>query len=143
MPSQQYALDTNILVHYVRGDPTWDRIREDFQLLLIEPKPIISIVAAAELRSLSLQFEWSAAKIDKMEFLLGYLQELPIDSRELVDTYASFDAHLQRSGQKMGKNDLWIAATSILADAVLISTDRDFERLAPTYLRLERIEPVR
>jgi tRNA(fMet)-specific endonuclease VapC len=143
MPSQQYALDTNILVHYVRGNPTWDRIRDDFQLLLIEPKPIISIVAAAELRSLSLQFEWGIAKIDKMEFLLGYLQELPIHSRELVDTYASFDAHLQRSGQKMGKNDLCIAATAGLADAVLLSTDRDFERLAPTYLRLERIEPVR
>ncbi|MBX3397427.1 MAG: type II toxin-antitoxin system VapC family toxin [Gemmataceae bacterium] len=139
----QYLLDTNILVHCVRDDDLWAEIRESYQLMLIEPIPLISIVTAAELRSLALQFEWGPEKLDRMEFALGYFIELPVDSRDLVNTYATLDAHLQRSGQKMGKNDLWIAATTILADAVLISTDRDFERLAPTYLRLERMEPVR
>ena len=46
-------LDTNILVHYVRDDETWSQIREDYQLLVVEPTPLISIVTAEELRSLS------------------------------------------------------------------------------------------
>lgn len=139
----QYLLDTNILVHCVRDDELWAELRESHQLMLIEPVPLISIVTSAELRSLSMQFEWGTEKLDRMEFALGYFIELPIDSRELVNAYASLDAHLQQIGQKMGKNDLWIAATASLADAVLLSTDRDFERLAPKYLSLEWIEPVR
>lgn len=139
----QYLLDTNILVHCVRDDDLWAEIRESYQLMLIEPIPLMSIVTAAELRSLSLQFDWGIEKLDRMEFALGYFIELSIDSRELVSAYATLDAHVQRSGQRMGKNDLWIAATASLADAVLLSTDRDFERLAPKYLALERIEPVR
>jgi tRNA(fMet)-specific endonuclease VapC len=130
-------LDTNILVHYVRGDATWDGIRDECQLLLIDPKPLISIVTVAELKLLSMQFHWGSAKLDRMEFLLGYLDEIPIDSRKLVDYYALFDSHLRDRGQKMGKNDLWIAATASLADARLLTTDHDFDRLDPDFLALE------
>ncbi len=143
MPTPRYVLDTNLLVHHVRDDATWDRIREDYQLLLIEPKPIISIATTAELKSLSKQFHWGRAKLDKMDFLLGYLDEIPIDDHKLVDHYATIDAHTQNRGEKMGKNDLWIAATAVLADATLLTTDTDFDQLHPHFLNVERIEPVR
>ena len=142
MQTPRYLLDTNILVHHVRGDATWDGIRDEYQLLLIEPKPIISIVTTAELKSLSKQFRWGPAKLDKMDFLLGYLDEIPIDGPELVDRYATIDAHTQERGQKMGKNDLWIAATAVLADATLLTTDADFDRLHPDFLTVERIAPA-
>jgi len=135
-------LDTNILIHYVRGDELWEAIRADYQLLLIEPKPIISIVNAAELRSLALQFQWGPAKLDKMEFLLGYLDEMFIDSREMVDAYSTIDAHLSKVGHKIGKNDLWIAATAYLNDATLLTTDRDFDPLDPLFLKREWIPPT-
>jgi predicted nuclease of predicted toxin-antitoxin system len=32
----------------------------------------------------------------------------------------------------MGKNDLWIAATAVAAQAVLLTTDKDFAFLIPT-----------
>ncbi len=106
MASPLYLLDTNIMVHYVRSDKLWTGIRDDYQLLLIEPRPKISIVSSGELRSLALQFHWGEAKLDQMEFILGYFDEVPLDSRDIVDNYATIDAHFQDRGRSLGKNDL-------------------------------------
>jgi predicted nucleic acid-binding protein len=72
-------LDTNVLVHLVRGDAVWARVRSTYRPLLLDSRPIISVVAEGELRSLALQFNWKAEKIDQMEFYLGYLQRVSID----------------------------------------------------------------
>jgi tRNA(fMet)-specific endonuclease VapC len=37
----------------------------------------------------------------------------------------------------MGKNDLWIAAVAIVQEAVVLTTDQDFDHLNPTFLRVE------
>lgn len=39
----------------------------------------------------------------------------------------------------MGKNDLWIAATARLADGILLTTDRDFDHLGSSGIKVERI----
>ncbi len=135
----QYVLDTNILVHCVREGRLWASIREDYQLLLIEPTPIVSAVTSGELRSLALQFRWGTAKLERMEFVLGYFVEIPVESGRVVTTYATIDAHFQVRGQPMGKNDLWIAATAVASDATLLTTDRDFDRLDPLFLTREWI----
>ncbi len=140
MATPLYLLDTNIMVHYVRGDAVWAMIREEYQLFIVEPTPIISIVTAGELRSLALQFKWGNAKLDRMEFALGYFDEMPIESRKLVDAYSKTDAYTQSIGQTMGKNDLWIAATAVIFDARLLTTDRDFDRLDPLFLTRDWIE---
>ena len=136
-----YLLDTNILVHCVREDALWAEIREAYQLLLIDPTPMISVVSAGELRSLSEQLSWGKNKLDRMEFILGYFDEMPIDSRNLVEAYAEIDCHLIRRGLRMGKNDLWIAASAVVNNARLLTTDRDFDPLDSHYLSLELIAP--
>ena len=103
------VLDTNILVHYVRDDVTWGGIRTDYQLLLIDPTPVISIVTVGELRSLAKQWHWGVAKLDRMNFALGYFRVMPIESRDIVEIYSDIDSHFQLRGHKLGKNDLWIA----------------------------------
>lgn len=35
----------------------------------------------------------------------------------------------------MGKNDLWIAATAVAADAFLLTTEKDFDYLIPSHLQ--------
>jgi tRNA(fMet)-specific endonuclease VapC len=40
----------------------------------------------------------------------------------------------------MGKNDLWIAAVTRVQEAVVITTDQDFDHLNPALLRVERVE---
>src|SRR4051794_23193088 len=129
-----FLLDTNVLVHFVRADAVWTRIRTSYQLFAAEPRPLVSIVTAGELRSLALQFNWGKAKLDQMEFCLGYFDQIPIESQQLVETYAVIDAHFQKKGQPLGKNDLWIAATATATGARLLTTDRDFDALDPLFL---------
>lgn len=74
MATPQRVLDTNILVHYVRDDATWEVVRTDYQLLVVEPTPVLSIVSAGELRSLARQWRWGPVKLDRMEFALVPLQ---------------------------------------------------------------------
>jgi tRNA(fMet)-specific endonuclease VapC len=136
-----YLLDTNVLVHLVRGDAVWTRVRATYQPLLIEPRPIVSVVAFGELRSLALQFNWKAEKIDQMEFYLAYLQRVSIDDSEIIRAYSVIDAHLQRTGQTLGKNDVWIAATAAVTGARLLTTDKDFDRLDPLFLSRDWIDP--
>lgn len=54
-PSPRYLLDTNILVQAVCGGEVWDRLRDEYQLLLIDPTPLICVVTVGELRSLAHQ----------------------------------------------------------------------------------------
>jgi tRNA(fMet)-specific endonuclease VapC len=138
-----YLLDTNILVHCIRGDATWQLVHEEFQLLLIEPKPLISIVSEAELRSLALLFNWGKSKLDQMEYIVGYFDEVAIDSHELVEVYSTIDAHFQKQGIILGKNDLWIASTAVVQDAVLLTTDRDYDALDPLFLKRELVNVTR
>ena len=95
-----FCLDTNILVHCVREDATWTEIREEYQLLLIEPTPVISIVTVGELRSLARQWRWGNVKLDRMEFALGYFRIMPVESPVIVDIYAEIDSHFQLRGRK-------------------------------------------
>ena len=42
----------------------------------------------------------------------------------------------------MGKNDLWIAATAMATGATLLTTDKDFDHLDPTFLTRDWIDPT-
>ena len=136
-----YLLDTNILVHYVRGSLVWRRISETYQPLSITPTPLFSAVTEGELRSLSVQWHWADKKLSQMEFALGYFNRWPIEHPDVLTAYAAIDAYCELVGQSMGKNDLWIAATAAVTGATLITTDRDFDRIAPRFLTRIWVDP--
>jgi hypothetical protein len=54
------------------------------QLLLVEPTPLISIVTIGEIRSLAHQFRWGQSKLERMEFILGFFDMVPIVSDEIA-----------------------------------------------------------
>jgi predicted nucleic acid-binding protein len=49
-----YLLDTNILVHLVRGDGVGQYVRDAYAPLLRDPRPLICVVSDGELCSLAL-----------------------------------------------------------------------------------------
>jgi len=136
----QYLLDTNILVHAIRIDDVWSRIQAHFQLLAVDPTPMISVVTAGELRSLAYQRGWGTAKLNQMEFMLGYYNLVNIDDA-IIETYAIIDSQLQLRGHTLGKNDLWIAASAKVTGATLITTDKDFDCIHPEFLTRVWIDP--
>lgn len=141
MTTPLYLLDTNILVHFVRADVTWAKVRASHDPLGISPKPLISVVTHGELRSLARQWNWQQAKIQQMEFCLGYFDESAISNPKIVEAYATIDAYFQVRGIKLGKNDLWIAATAVATGARLLTTDRDFDPLDPLFLSRDWVDP--
>ena len=138
----RYLLDTNILVHLIRQDALWAKLRDRFNLLVAEPTPLISIVTAGELRSLATQNDWGPKKLDQIEFALGYFVRFPVDDERLVRAYAGIDSAMIGRGVEMGKNDLWIAATTLVTGAHLLTTDKDFVPLTPSVIPGERIDPT-
>ena len=70
------------------------------------------------------------------------------DNPKLIKMYSEIDAYSQSyhpslklpiSARNMGKNDLWIAATTAVYNATLISTDADFDHLDGLFLYFEKI----
>jgi tRNA(fMet)-specific endonuclease VapC len=132
--STLYFLDTNILVHLVRDDTTGQHIKRKYGLLTTEPRPLISGVTEGELRSLAYQWKWGEPKKEQMRFFLSFFWRVPIEKLEVFEAYAAIDAWCEARGISMGKNDLWIAASAHVFQAQLLTTDKDFDHLHPTFI---------
>ena len=137
-----FVLDTNVLVHYVRGGEVWRRIQGKYSLLVADPQPLISAVSVGELRSLAFQFNWQIARRTQMEFILNYFEWINIDREAVLRHYAMIDAYTRKHGRPMGKNDLWIAATARATGARILTTDRDFDFIHSLFIRREWIDPT-
>jgi tRNA(fMet)-specific endonuclease VapC len=66
---------------------------------------------------------------------------VPLDYPGVVEAYARIDAHCRRLGTPIGENDTWIAAATYATGARLLTTDRDFDHLSPTFITREWIDP--
>ena len=140
--------DTNILLQILRDGQSSNKIQSVFDLCDAEES--ICLVTLAEIRSLSIQFRWGAIRRAKMEELLFRLVILDINVPEIIDRYVDIDCyskgkHLTRSSNfsaiKMGKNDLWIAATASVYECKLLTMDLDFGHLRDEFVDVVYIAP--
>ena len=142
LAGDQLVLDTNILVHWLRGKDAGAKLRTDYALGARSPRPIVPLVVKAEIKSLALQFNWGADKQGALEELLRELPVAEISHDHVIAAYAELDNEGRQRGRRMGKNDLWIAAVAKVQGAVILTTDQDFDALArePALIRVERVE---
>jgi tRNA(fMet)-specific endonuclease VapC len=141
-PAGLVVLDTNVLVHLVRGKAAGRKLDADYDLSTAALRPIISVTTVGECLSLAKQFNWGTAKTD---FLLGLFKQLvvaDINDSKVLDAYASIDFATRTGGNKMAKNDLWIAAVAVSAGAWVLTTDKDFLPLDPDFLTVEWVDPA-
>jgi tRNA(fMet)-specific endonuclease VapC len=144
----QVIYDTNILLQILRNPQSIVKIQSSIDLTDIEA--LISIVTVAEIRSLAFQFKWGNIRRDKMEEVILSLPVLDISVPEILDQYVEIDCYSkgkhptvnsQFSAVKMGKNDLWIAATASVYQCKLLTTDLDFQHLYPQFVDVTYISP--
>jgi len=140
LEGEQLVLDTNILVHWLRGKDAGLKLRQDYELGTRRPRPIIPVVVKAEIKSLALQFSWGDQKHEALDALLRELPVADISSEAVVQAYARIDCQSRQVGRRMGKNDLWIAAVASVQGAVIVTTDKDFDHLTPAIVNVERID---
>lgn len=87
--SDQLVLDTNILVHWLRGKDAGEKLRTDYALGNRTPRPILPLVVKAEIKSLALQFGWGPEKNKSLDELLRELPIAEISSEPVIGAYAS------------------------------------------------------
>jgi tRNA(fMet)-specific endonuclease VapC len=138
---QAYFLDTNILVHIVRRNAIGQYLVNRYSLYTVDPRPMISDVTEGELRSLAFQWKWGAEKKAQMEFVLSYFWRIAISTSDVFEAYAVIDAYSESKGITMGKNDVWIAASTYVSQALLLTTDKDFDHLQPFFISRDWVDP--
>ncbi len=102
-------------------------------------------MSKGEIYSLAIQFGWGAKKLQALDELLRKLPLVDINDERIIREYAEIEAYgLGRNAARplpagqtarvMGKNDLWIAATTSVLKATLLTTDHDFDHLDGVFL---------
>lgn len=125
-------LDTNILVHLLRGNQIGQQIEADHRLHKRQSKPLISFVTVGEILALTLKLNWGDKRNKKLNELLHELVIVNIHEQNIEQAYAKinhFSEKIMKPARPIGQNDMWIAATAQRLDAWLMTTDNDFDHL--------------
>ncbi len=131
---QLAVLDTNVVVHLARNDPTGQKIESHYSLMSRPDRPLLSTVVEGEILGLAREWGWGDNKMRLLRDLLKELVRVSAGAREVVDAYAELYFEATRTGSPRGENDLWIAATAKATGAALFTCDADFGWLDPHHL---------
>ncbi len=58
-------------------------------------------------------------------------------SESVSETYAKIKVTAEQPGTSLGECDLWIAATALALDAILVTSNSDYQRITKVGLHLE------
>ncbi len=124
--STRFLLDTNICIYIAKYNPP--SVRERFQQHPAN-QLAMSVITLGELRfgaEKSHSKTRALAVIDELASLIT-IAEL---SEEVATHYGDIRAQLQKSGQPIGNNDLWIAAHARAQDWTLVTNnEKEFDRV--------------
>ena len=137
-PCKPFLLDTSVILHLVRGNTLGRQIRDTYDLLHCQPRPLVCVVSLAEARVLAETHGWGEAKRNALDAAFRSLTVVNISHPMVIDAYVKLDLHARShplGARRMGKNDLWIAATAVAANAFLLTTDQDFDYLIPSHVQ--------
>jgi tRNA(fMet)-specific endonuclease VapC len=147
------VVDTCVVMHIMRKNAQGQQALDFINNQPEEPVTILSAVTKAELQSLALQHQWGTTRTSFIDYFIksATLVDIGHADNELISAYAKIDAYskgksLNPDGNKkpgsavtMGKNDLWIAATTSVLNATLLTADGDFDHLGDVFFRIEKI----
>jgi tRNA(fMet)-specific endonuclease VapC len=142
--SQTYVLDTSTLLNLIRGRELGEQIDKAFGLRQALYRHTISIVTHGELRAMARRRSWGDEKQRVLANALDELVTVDISNSSVIDAYVLVE-HACRTApggeRKMGQNDMWIAATAVVAGLPLITTDDDFNHLNGRLITVHWVDP--
>lgn len=142
-PDATVLLDTNVLVELIRNRGAGRRINNELALSERPERPVISVVTVGELRAAALKFDWGAKKRTALDVLVRQLVIIDIRADAVLTKYAEINQYSEREvkpARPLGQNDMWIAACAATYDAVLVTSDNDFDHLTPRYIQRIKVD---
>ncbi len=139
----RYLLDTNILLGLARGASWAKNVVDRYRLSDPETLVFTTVVCKGEILALAEKFGWGERKRETLTRVLNDFPAVGIEKDFVVTTYAKLSAWSEgthvwdsefpdppKPAKKIGQNDVWIAAVARVSQAVLITTDKDFDALS-------------
>jgi predicted nucleic acid-binding protein len=129
MADPLYLLDTNIILQLVRANEFGKYLARSFGLLDLVYRPLVSIVTHGELWAIADRNNWGQPKLATLSNALNHLVTVDLNHENILQSYVQVSRvcrNHQGGARALSDNDLWIAATARAADAVLLTTDKDF-----------------
>ncbi|MCE7054807.1 type II toxin-antitoxin system VapC family toxin [Algoriphagus sp. AGSA1] len=148
---RKVLLDTSVILHYMRGDETFRKVEEDYNLLN-DPSRIIliSAISIGEIAGFFLRRGYGNKQTERWRKLLEKSITLSIDGKDenLMEAFAELQAYSQNNhptlsagkSRTIGQNDLWIAATAKTIGATLFTKDPDFEHFHEVFFTIVKVE---
>jgi tRNA(fMet)-specific endonuclease VapC len=140
-----YLFDTNVLLALVRGGELGRYIIQTFSLSEALNKPIISIVSHGELWTMADRRDWGVKKRDALRGMLNDLPTIDLNDPAIIESYVAVhrkNLTHPKGARNISANDLWIAATARAAEAILLTTDKDFLHLHPDTCFVQYVDPT-
>jgi len=121
-----YLLDTNIVIYIRQKKP--ENVLQNFRELRSGDAGL-SIISYGELIYGAKKSKHSIAALEQLRKLTDVLPPLPLPDGT-AEHYGAIRAELERKGEVIGNNDLWIAAHAVAAGLTLVTNnEREFRRV--------------
>lgn len=125
-----YLLDTSVVLHATRRDSKVSQtIDARFSLSASRFKPALCEVSIGELYAFTQSQRWGEPRKALLQKQIDSALVIPISYPGIHVRWAEMSSALRAAGESVGQNDIWIAATAVVANLTLLSTDKDFLRV--------------
>jgi tRNA(fMet)-specific endonuclease VapC len=122
----RFLLDTNICI-YIRqrhSEEALQRFRK-----LRHGEAVLSVITYGELLYGAAKSKQRTAALERLRELVLLLPALPLPEAA-AETYGAVRAELESKGERIGNNDLWIAAHALAAGLILVTNnEKEFKRV--------------
>jgi tRNA(fMet)-specific endonuclease VapC len=115
----RYLLDTNICIYISKKRPleVYQRLSE-----LSIGDVGMSLITFGELRFGAEKSQHQEIALEKLEQLMRYIHVI-MPTQEAAEKYAIIRSFLEKIGQPIGNNDLWIAAHALSLNTILVTNN--------------------
>ena len=122
----RYLLDTNICIYIAKNNPP--AVRARFEQLSADALAM-SVITLGELQHGAEKSQARAKALAALQQLQSAIQVMPL-THAVGQHYGQIRSALERAGQPIGNNDLWIAAHARAEGWVLVTNnEREFCRV--------------
>ncbi|NOS88796.1 MAG: type II toxin-antitoxin system VapC family toxin [Methylococcaceae bacterium] len=115
----RYLLDTNICIYIAKKKPleVYQRLSE-----LVVGDVGMSLITLGELRFGAEKSQNRDIALEKLNRLVNYIPII-LPSEKTAEKYSQIRGFLEKKGQPIGNNDLWIAAHALSLNTTLVTNN--------------------
>jgi tRNA(fMet)-specific endonuclease VapC len=134
----RYLLDTNICIYIAKKRPL--EVYQQLSELSIGDVGM-SLITFGELRFGAEKSQHQEIALEKLEQLMRYIPVI-MPTQKTAEKYAIIRSFLEKNGQPIGNNDLWIAAHALSLNTILVTNNTKEFIKVPDLLLENWVKPI-